>query len=205
MQTNFMTSRTKENLMRAFAGESQARNRYIFAAQTAYEQNLYVLSEIFKFTASQEERHAKIFFGLLKDAAGKNIEISASYPADVYSELQQLLDSSVHNEGEEFEVIYPDFAKIASEEGFRQVESKFRMIAEIECSHQQRFDYYGRLLRENKLFRSDKTERWLCLNCGHIHEASEAPLVCPVCGARQGYFIREAEAPFTSGGILCQE
>lgn len=205
MQTNFMTSRTKENLMRAFAGESQARNRYTFAAKTAEEQNLYVISRIFKFTASQEEQHAKVFFDLLKEAAGKNIEITAGYPADVFSELQQLLDSSVHNEGEEFEVIYPDFAKIASEEGFHKAETKFRMIAEIERTHRQRFDYYGRLLKENRLFKSDKTERWMCLNCGHIHEASEAPLVCPVCGVRQGYFIREAEAPFTAGGSLCQE
>lgn len=204
MQTNFLTSETRENLMRAFAGESQARNRYTFAKMTALEGNLYVISEVFRFTAAQEEQHAKIFFNLLKDAAGNNIEITAGYPADVYDDLQKLLDSAVHNENEEFSDAYPKFAKIAQDEGFVNAASKFNMIAQIENSHRQRFEYYAKLMREEKLFRSDKTEKWLCLNCGHIHEGSEAPLSCPVCGARQGYFIREAEAPFTFGGIICQ-
>lgn len=204
MQTNFMTSQTRENLMRAFAGESQARNRYTFAKQTALEQNLYVISEVFRFTAAQEEQHAKIFYELLKESAGQNVDITAGYPADVYNEIQKLLDSAVHNENEEFADAYPNFARIAQEEGFVKAASKFSLIAEIENSHKQRFEHYAKLMREEKLFRSDKSERWLCLNCGHIHEGTEAPLVCPVCGARQGYFIREAEAPFTFGGIVCQ-
>lgn len=204
MQTNFLTSRTKENLMKAFAGESQARNRYTFAQQTALEKNLYVISEVFKFTAAQEEQHAKVFFELLQEAAGNNIEISGGYPADVYNDVQKLLDSSVHNEDEEFGIVYPDFARIAKEEGFAKAASKFTLIAEIENTHKLRFEHYSKLLREDKLFKSDKPVRWMCLNCGHIHESTEAPLVCPVCGKRQGYFIRECEAPFTSGGSLCQ-
>lgn len=204
MQTNFLTSKTRENLMKAFAGESQARNRYTFAKQTALEQNLYVISEVFKFTAAQEEQHAKIFFDLLQETAGKNIEISGGYPADVYTDIQKLLDSAVHNENEEFGIVYPEFAKIAKEEGYVKAASKFSLIAEIENSHKARFEHYSNLMREGRLFKSDKQERWLCLNCGHIHESSEAPLVCPVCGKRQGYFIREAEAPFTSGGTVCQ-
>lgn len=204
MQTNFMTSQTRENLMRAFAGESQARNRYTFAKQAALEQNLYVISEVFRFTAAQEEQHAKVFYELLKESAGKNVDITAGYPADIYSEIQKLLDSAVHNENEEFADAYPNFARIAQEEGFAKAASKFNLIAEIENSHKQRFEHYAKLMREDKLFRSDKSERWMCLNCGHIHEGTEAPLVCPVCGVRQGYFIREAEAPFTFGGIICQ-
>ena len=204
MQTNFMTSRTCENLMRAFAGESQARNRYTFAKQAALEKNLYVISEVFRFTAAQEEQHAKIFYELLKDSAGKNIEITAGYPADVYDDIQKLLDSSVHNESEEFESVYPAFARIAQEEGFAKAAAKLKLIAQIESFHMKRFEYYSGLMREDRLFRSEKDERWLCLNCGHIHEGSEAPLVCPSCGVRQGYFIREAEAPFTFGGGVCQ-
>lgn len=205
MQTNFMTSKTRENLMRAFAGESQARNRYAFAQQTALEQNLYVISEVFRFTAEQEEQHAKIFFDLLKDSAVSTVDITAGYPADVYDDIQKLLDASVHNENEEFETAYPEFAKIAQEEGFAKAASKFNMIAQIENMHKQRFEYYAQLMRNGNLFKSEKTERWMCLNCGHIHESSEAPIVCPVCGVRQGYFIRENEAPFTSGGAVCQD
>lgn len=204
MQTNFMTSQTRINLMRSFAGESQARNRYTFAKQTALEQNLYVISEVFRFTAAQEEQHAKVFYELLKDSAGRNVEVAAGYPADVYSDLLKLLESAVHNENEEFSDAYPAFAKIAQEEGFQKEAAKFKLIAEIENTHKLRFEYFASLLREDKLFRSDKPERWMCLNCGHIHEASEAPLICPVCGARQGYFIREADAPFTGAGILCK-
>ncbi|MCC8135273.1 MAG: rubrerythrin family protein [Ruminococcus sp.] len=204
MQTNFMTSQTRINLMRAFAGESQARNRYTFAKQAALEQNLYVISEVFRFTAEQEEQHAKIFYELLKEGAGKNVEITAGYPADVYDEIEKLLESAIHNEHEEFSDAYPSFAKTAQEEGFPKAASKFSLIAEIENIHKLRFMHYSELMREGKLFRSDGNERWMCLNCGHIHEGSEAPLMCPVCGARQGYFIRENEAPFTSGGVICQ-
>ncbi len=204
MATDFLSSQTRINLMKAFAGESQARNRYTFAQQTALEQNLYVISEVFRFTAEQEEQHAKIFYELLQESAGQNVEITAGYPADVYSDIIKLLESSVHNEDEEFGIIYPDFSRIAADEGYAKAASKFSMIAEIENSHKVRFEHYYGLMREDKLFKSDKTERWLCLNCGHIHEGSEAPLVCPVCGVRQGYFIRENEAPFTSGGFVCQ-
>lgn len=205
METNFLKSQTRENLMRAFAGESQARNRYTFAKQAALEKNLYVISEVFRFTAAQEEQHAKIFYELMKESAGHNVEITAGYPADVYDELQKLIDTSANNENDEAESIYPDFAKIARDEGFAKAASKFTLIAAIEREHRERFAYYGKLMREERLFKSDKTERWLCLNCGHIHEASEAPIACPTCGVQQGYFIREAEAPFTFGGISsCQ-
>ncbi len=203
MSTNFMSSQTRVNLMKAFAGESQARNRYVFAAQTALEQNLYVINRLFKFTADQEEQHGKVFFDLLQEASGNNIEITGGYPADVYTDIQKLLDASVRNENEEFSDVYPNFAEIARQEGFAKAAAKFNLIAQIENIHRERFEYYSKLFREEKLFRSDKSERWMCLNCGHVHESSEAPLVCPVCGVKRGYFVREAEAPFISGGIVC--
>ena len=202
MQVNFLSSQTRINLMRAFAGESQARNRYTFAQQTALQKNLYVISEIFKFTADEEKAHAEIFFDLLKESAGNTVEINGGYPADVYDDIQKLLSSSVHNESEEHEIIYPSFAKTAVEEGFTKAASKFNLIAEIEKKHGERFSYYENLMKSNRLFKSDKSEKWLCLNCGHIHEGSEAPLSCPVCGKNQGYFIRADEAPFTASNII---
>lgn len=204
MNTDFLKSESRINLMRAFAGESQARNRYTFAQHTAEQNNLYVLGQIFYFTASQEEAHAEVFYNLMKPSSGKNAEITAGYPVDVYDEALKLLETSVQNENDEAETIYPEFAEIARKEGFPEIASKFTLIAEIEKIHRQRFEYFAELLRQNRLFKSDKTERWLCLNCGHIHESTEAPSVCPVCGKNQGYFIRACDAPFT-GGALCQQ
>lgn len=198
MQINFMESQTKTNLMRAFAGECQARQRYYMAAMNAKQQKLVVLERMFKFTAEQEEQHAIVFFQQLKEAAGQNIDITAGYPADVFNEMKQLLDSAAHGEQQEADDVYPEFAQIASQEGFPDIAQKFNMIAKIESSHLERFRYYGDLMRDNKLFRSDSTEEvWVCLNCGHIHKGSEPPQNCPVCGVAQGYFIREKEAPFT--------
>jgi rubrerythrin len=205
MHTDFMSSETRINLMRAFAGECQAANRYRIASDSANELNNHVMGMIFRFTARQEEKHAAVFFNLLKDSAGSNIEIKSGYPADVYSDIIRLLESSVHNENEEHINIYPTFSKIAEQEGFSAAAAKFSLIAEIENEHRRRFEYYLQLMKNDNLFRSDKTERWICLNCGHIHESSSAPLVCPVCGVRQDYFIREREAAFTLGGCICQE
>lgn len=205
MVTDFMKSMTRINLMKAFAGESQARNRYTFAKMTALEKNMYVISEVFRFTAEQEEQHAKIFYELLLDSSGNKVEISADYPVDVYDDITKLLDTSVNNENDEYENIYPEFARIAREEGFAKAASKFALISEIENIHRKRFEHYSNLIKGDKLFKSENTERWLCLNCGHIHESSEAPLICPVCGMKQGYFIREAEAPYTTGGKICRD
>lgn len=205
MNSNFFDSRTRINLMRAFAGESQARNRYTFARQAAIKANLYAISEIFHFTANQEKEHAEIFYNLLKEENGKTVEIDGGFPVGAYENVLELLEDSVHNEDEENQIIYPDFADVASSEGIVQAASKFSLIAKIEKSHSERFKYYAELMKNDKLFRSDKTEKWLCLNCGNIHESSEAPTNCPVCGKNQGYFIRVEEAPFTFGGMICRE
>ena len=203
MQIVFNESQTKINLMSAFAGECQARHRYYFAALTAQEQNLIGLERIFRFTAEQEERHAKQFYELMKDASGTQIRINADFPVDVSTDLKNLLESAEKAEKTEFSEVYPNFAQIASQEGFFEIQSKFNLIAKIEENHLKRFEYYAKLMREDKLFRSDSSEqRWMCLNCGHIHTGSEPPESCPVCGAQQGYFIREEEAAFTSPTII---
>lgn len=198
MNMNLSESQTKVNLLRAFAGESQARNRYTFAAEQAKQENLPVVEMVFKFTANQELAHAKVFYDFLKEMTGKNITIDGSYPVDIYGTTLELLRSSQHNEFEEFEPVYPDFGKIAAQEGFQQIGEKFNRIAKIEKTHGERFGMFADWLEQGKLFVSDVEEEWMCLNCGYIHKSSEAPKSCPVCNHPQGYFIRLALAPFTS-------
>lgn len=198
MNMNLSESQTKVNLLRAFAGESQARNRYTFAAEQAKQENLPVVEMVFKFTANQELAHAKVFYDFLKEMTGKNITIDGSYPVDIYGTTLELLRSSQHNEFEEFEPVYPDFGKIAAQEGFQQIGTKFSQIAKIEKTHGERFGMLADWLEQGKLFVSDVEEEWMCLNCGYIHKSSEAPKSCPVCNHPQGYFIRLALAPFTS-------
>lgn len=203
MQTNFCESRTREALMRAFAGECQSRQRYYQAALIAQDQDHVALERMFRFTAEQEERHAKQFFELLKECAGEKIEITGSYPASVYTDLGDLLRASAEEEYHEANEVYPEFARLAREEGFTDIALKFDMIGKIEETHHKRFDHYLRLWESDSLLRSDSTEEtWICLNCGHIHTGSEPPVECPVCGAEKGYFIREAEAPFTDNKML---
>ncbi len=194
---NFKDSKTKENLMRAFAGESQARNRYSFASEQAKGQELYVVEAIFKFTADQECEHAKVFYNLLSELSGENIEIDGAYPVDISNSMVELLQFAVHNENEEHNTVYKAFGDEAEREGFAEIAAKFRMIADIEKSHAERFAMLEGLLRENKLFVNDAKCEWMCLNCGNILSAAEAPPVCPVCSHPRGYFIRLELAPYT--------
>ena len=202
MQKSFDESQTRINLMRAFAGECQARQRYYQAALIAQQQKLIGIERLFRFTAEQEERHALVFWKLLKESVGESIDISAGYPADVYEDIGQLLDASAKEEEKEHSIIYPDFARAAANECYTDIAKKFSMTAEIENAHRARFEYYGRLYADGMLFRSEDTEQcWICLNCGHVHKGSEPPQECPECRAAQGYFIRECEAAFTSCSI----
>lgn len=191
-------SQTKINLMRSFAGESQARNRYTYAAEAAKKQNLHVIEAVFKFTAEQEKEHGKIFYNFLKELTGETITIDGGYPVGVYDDILKLLRSSQHNEFEEFEPVYPDFAKIANQEGFTNIGAKFNQIAKIEKTHGDRFGMFADLLEQGRLFVSDVEEEWMCLNCGYVHKSSEAPKTCPVCSHPQGYFVRLKLAPFTA-------
>ncbi len=195
---NFKQSKTKENLMRAFAGESQARNRYSFAAEQAAGQQNYVVEAVFKFTSDQECEHAKVFYNLLSELSGENIEIDGAYPVDISNSICDLLTAATHNENEEFETVYREFGDVAEEEGFMEVAAKFRQIGEIERTHADRFALLAELLKEDKLFVSDVECQWMCLNCGNIVNLKEAPPVCPVCNHPRGYFIRIEFAPYTA-------
>lgn len=197
MTAEFQNSRTKENLMKAFAGESQARNRYTFAAEQAKESNLYVLSEIFEFTAEQERAHAKVFYDHLAGLAGHNITVDGTYPVDAADNLLDLLHMAHHNEMEEFEDVYPAFAKVAEEEGFLPVAASFRMIAQVEQNHAMRFQHIAKLVEQGQLFAATGEDVWMCLNCGHLHKGKQVPEQCPVCQHNRGYFVPVDMAPWT--------
>lgn len=197
MAVEFTNSVTKDNLMRAFAGESQARNRYTFAAAQSKKNGLYVISAIFGFTAAQEKEHAEIFYNHLKDLSGSTIFVDGGYPVDLSDSTEQLLRMAQHNEYEEHDSVYKAFGEKAGEEGFEKVAASFRKIAEIEKIHGDRFGRYAQLIQEGKLFVSEVEEEWMCLNCGFVYKGNKAPIICPVCQHDQGYFIRFELTPTT--------
>lgn len=194
---DFKNSETKENLIRAFAGESQARNRYTFAASQAKQQKMHVVEAVFSFTTNQEKEHAEIFYNHLKELSGENIHIDGSYPVDIYESVLEVLRAAQHNEYEEFDPVYKAFGDKAMEEGFPKVAASFHHIAGIEKIHGDRFGQLADLLEQNKLFINDVECKWMCLNCGFVYEGKEAPQRCPVCDHDKGFFIRLELAPYT--------
>ena len=201
MPVDFKSSETLQNLMRAFAGESQARNRYTFAAALCKNQKLQALEAVFQFTAGQELEHAEIFYNHMKEMAGQTVRIDGSYPVDLTNDVLELLRRARHNEYEEFDPVYQSFGDTAQREGFPQIANSFWKIAPIERSHGDRFGKLAELMESGKLFVSDVKCGWMCLNCGHIQESMEAPKLCPVCTHDQGYFIRLEMAPY-AGGLI---
>lgn len=195
---DFKQSETKKNLMRAFAGESQARNRYTFAAEQAKEQKMQVVEFVFKFTAEQEKAHAEVFYNHLKELSGETIHIDGGYPVDIYESVLEILRAAEHNEYEEFDSVYQSFGDKALEEGFPQVAASFHQIAGIEKIHGERFGQLADLLERNQLFINDVACKWMCLNCGFVFEGKEAPQKCPVCKHDRGFFIRLELAPYTA-------
>ncbi|WP_343208865.1 rubrerythrin [Anaerolentibacter hominis] len=198
MAVEFKHSETKKNLMRAFAGESQARNRYTIAASQAKKEHLHVLEAIFTFTANQEKEHAEIFYDLLRDEAGDTIHIDGGYPVDLFEDMTKVLEAAAHNEYEEHGDVYPSFAQTARDEGLAKVAVTFDMIAAIEKTHGDRFKKFAEYLKDNKLFVSDVQTGWMCLNCGYIYTGKEVPEKCPVCQHDKGYFIRLELAPYSN-------
>lgn len=186
--------------MRAFAGESQARNRYNIAAAAAREDNLNVISAVFAFTAEQEKEHAAIFYDHLRESAGETIRIDGSYPVDLNKDIAKLLRAAQHNEYEEHDDVYLHFAEKAKEEGFSKIASSFELIAKIEKTHGDRFGMFADLLEQDKLFVADVDTAWMCLECGYIYYGKSVPTSCPVCHHSRGYFVRLELAPYT--GIL---
>ena len=201
MSVPFENSETKENLMRAFAGESQARNRYTMAAAEAKKQNFHVLEQVFTFTADQEKEHAEIFYQHLSKMAGKTIHIDADYPVDISNSLEELLRLAQKHEYEEHDEIYKSFAQKAKEEGYPEIAASFGLIACIEKYHGERFGKFAKFMEEGKLHFCEAEVGWMCLNCGYIAHGSCAPKNCPVCHESQGYFIRLSLAPFENREI----
>lgn len=200
MAVLFAESKTKDNLMRAFAGESQARNRYTIAADKAKEMKMYSIEDILLYTADQERAHAERYYELLKELSGTTIFIDGGYPVDQQETLSELLRAAEHNEKEEYEDVYQEFGNIAKEEGFLEAASAFFQIAEIEHVHQMRFGEVAKMLENNEYYTRKTEGKWICTNCGHIHEGNQAPKVCPVCRHDQGYFLPYELAPYKGEG-----
>ncbi len=195
-------SQTRENLMKAFAGESQARNRYTFAAELAMKNDMYVIKKVFDLTASQEKEHAEVFYSYLKEFEGQEISIAeASYPVNTAESIETQLQNAMENETNEADDVYRNFGDIALKEGFNQIAGKFYMIADVEKIHAMRFQKFAELLKEGKLFASDVKTGWMCLNCGYVIESTNVPQNCPVCDASQGYFVRLSMAPMTDASM----
>jgi len=178
-------SRTEKNLLAAFAGESQARTRYTFFASKAKKEGYEQISAIFTETAGNEKEHAELFFKLLK---GGMVEITASYPAGVIGTTAENLKEAAEGEKLEWGTLYPDFAEVAEEEGFKEVANTFRMVAKVEKEHERRYRKLLANVEQGKVFKRDKPIKWKCRNCGHVYEGSEAPERCPVCDHARSYF-----------------
>ncbi len=196
---DLQNSQTKISLMKAFAGESQARNRYVFAASLCKSKNLTVVQQAFLLTAQQEQEHAKVFHDFLKPLEGQKVTILADYPVDGSSEPEKLLRIAHENEYEEYGKIYPEFAETAKQEGFANIAAAFSNIATIEKTHGDRFLRIADYLANNRLFSDETVQQYMCLNCGHIHTGKDVPAKCPVCLHDRGYFIRLSFAPFLQG------
>lgn len=192
MSINFSDSKTKVNLMKAFAGESQARSRYTMAAAKAKKEKLAVVEKVFLFTADQEYQHAKLFYNKLSELCGESITIQSDFPINTYEKTLDQLKSAANGEYDEYEKAYPLFADEAKEEGFNEISKLFSDIAIIEKVHGDRFSKITNLLENGLLFKSENDEqRWICLNCGSIHIGKFAPEICEVCKHAQGYFARQ--------------
>lgn len=183
-------TRTEQNLLKAFAGESQARMRYNYFAKQAKKEGLEQIAAIFEETAINEKEHAKRFFKFLE---GGMVEITASYPAGVIGTTAENLKAAADGENEEWTELYPEFAKIAEEEGFKEVAVAFKMIAKVEKAHEDRYRTLYNNLEEGKVFEREGVLIWKCRNCGYIHEGKKAPKTCPACIHPQSYFeIKES-------------
>ena len=197
MSVSFAQSETKRNVLRAFAGESQARNRYTFSAGLAKKNGLHVIEAVFLFTANQELAHARAFYDYLEKCSGENIAIDGTYPIDLYQTVLEHLRAAQHNEYQEYEHDYTGFAHVAKEEGFPEISHLFSQIARIEQIHGDRFGQFADLLEQNKLFISDVACDWMCLNCGNVvANVTRPPEMCPVCKHNQGYFVRVEMVPW---------
>lgn len=182
-------TRTEKNLLTAFAGESQARNRYTYFAGQAKKEGYEQIAAIFQETAENEKEHAKRFFKFLE---GGQVKIEADFPAGVIGSTAENLAAAAGGENEEHTVLYPEFARIAEEEGFREIAAVFRAVARAEKGHEERYRALLANIENDRVFKREEKVVWRCRNCGYIHEGNAAPEVCPACGHPRAFFELEA-------------
>lgn len=183
-------TRTEQNLLKSFAGESQARNRYTYFASVAKKEGFEQIAWFFTETADNEKEHAKRFFKFLE---GGDVEITAMYPAGKIGTTAQNLKAAADGENEEHTKLYPEFAAIADQEGFSEVAKVFLFIAEVEREHEARYRKLLANLENKQAFSKDKKVKWRCRNCGYVYEGAEAPQACPACAHPQSYYEVLAE------------
>lgn len=189
-EINLKGTRTEKNLLAAFAGESQARNRYTYFASEAKKEGFEQISAIFLETADNEKEHAKVFF---KHLQGGMVEITAAYPAGVIGKTLENLFEAAEGEKLEWGTLYPGFAEIAKNEGFLKVAESFTEISEVEQFHELRYRKLIENVKNDSVFKKDKKIKWHCRNCGYIHEGTAAPIECPACKHARSYFEVLAE------------
>ncbi len=178
-------TKTETNLMAAFAGESQARNRYTYYASKARDEGFIQIALVFEETANQEKEHAKRLFKFME---GGTTEITGSFPFGVIGSTVDNLLHAAEGENHEWQSMYPDFAKVAREEGLDAIAAVFEAIAVAEKQHARRYEKFRKNIQEGKVFKADKPAVWRCLNCGYLAEGPEAPKACPACAHPQSYF-----------------
>ncbi|MFO7817816.1 MAG: rubrerythrin [Thermodesulfobacteriota bacterium] len=183
-------TKTEKNLLTAFAGESQARNRYVFFAKQAKKDGYVQISKAFEETAEQEKAHAKRIFKFLE---GGEVEIQASFPAGKIGSTLENLRASAEGENYEYSDMYPDFAKAAEDEGFPEIAEALRSIAVAEKQHEKRYLDFAANIEAGSVFKKDEKEVWRCLNCGYLHTGYEPPEECPACAHPKAYFELLAE------------
>ncbi len=180
-------TKTEKNLLTAFAGESQARNRYTYFASVAKKEGYVQISKIFEETADNEKEHAKRFFKFLEGGESE-INIDAKFPLGVISDTKTNLLNAARGENEEWTNMYPSYAKIARAEGFEAIAKVFEEVAKVEKHHEERYKKLAENIEKGTVFKKDKPVQWKCNNCGYIHEGQEAPSSCPACAHPQSYF-----------------
>lgn len=185
MAKSIKGTKTEKNLLTAFAGESQARNRYTFFASKARKEGYEQIANIFTETAGNEKEHAEIFFNYLE---GGDVEISAGYPAGVVGDTKANLEAAAAGENMEWTTIYADFAKVAGDEGFPQVANSFTEIAKVEKFHENRYRKLIANITGGEVFKRKASVKWHCSNCGYIFEGTEAPEECPACRHARAYY-----------------
>ena len=183
-------SETEKNLLKAFAGESQARNRYTYFASVARKAGYEQIANIFEETANNEKEHAKLFFKYLE---GRPVEITVTYPAGKIGTTEENLLAAAEGEKEEWTTLYVNFGSIARKEGFNDVADTFEAIAKVEEKHEKRYRKLLENVKKGKVFKKEVEVSWKCLNCGHVHTGKEAPKVCPACKHPQAYFEQMVE------------